>query len=75
MPYQTTEERLAYASARITQLEQLLEDYAGVQSVTVNGTATTYTNLLEQRQYWLNEYSRLEGATATVRTIRLGGGA
>jgi hypothetical protein len=66
--------QIQYANNRVKQLEQLIADNAGLQSVSVNGTSTTYLDLLNQRTYWLAELARLEGRTARTKTIRLGGG-
>ena len=74
MPYATTAARIAYAKQRIEQLESIIAESAGLQSVNVNGTATTFTDLTKEREYWLNELSKLEGSTPTVKTIRLGVG-
>lgn len=74
MPYSSTYSRIEYAKERIEQLEAIIADSAGLQSVSVNGTNTTFADLTKQREYWLNELSRLEGLTPSVKTIRLGGG-
>jgi hypothetical protein len=73
MPYSTRTARISFAKARIEQLEAIITESAGMTAVSVNGTSTTYADVLKQREYWLNELSRLEGTIARTKTIRLGG--
>lgn len=75
MPYSTTTARISFARARVEQLEAIIAESAGLQSISVNGTNTTFSDLIKQREYWLNEVSKLEGTTPTVKTIRMGGGS
>lgn len=74
MPYSSRATRISFAKQRIEQLEAIIAESAGLQSVSVNGTSTTYADLLKQREYWLNELARLEGTISRTKTIRLGGG-
>ncbi len=49
---------MSFASNQVSRLETLLQQNVGVQSVTVNGHAVTYDDLLKHYNYWKSRQAR-----------------
>jgi hypothetical protein len=62
-----------FAARQVALLEELIEENAGLQSVAVNGTQTTYADLIKQRDYWKKEVARESGTAPRVKRMNLGG--
>lgn len=67
-------ERMSTLAERMVEkLETLVEENAGLQAVTVNGTSTTYADLVAQLDYWKKKQLRESGAAPRVKRMDLGG--
>lgn len=62
-----------FAETQLALLEELIAENAGLQSVSVNGTTTTYADLIKQRDYWKKQVLRESGAAPRVKRMNLGG--
>lgn len=62
-----------FAERMVAQLETVIEESAGLQSVTVNGTSTTYVDLVKQYEYWKKKVARENGSAPRVKRMNLGG--
>lgn len=64
---------LTHAQAMLDLYRQIEVENAGVQSVTVNGTATTMSDIVALRRQYEAEVARLSGQASRVKRIKLGG--
>jgi hypothetical protein len=62
-----------FANKMVTKFECLLEDNVGVQSVTVDGVAVSYADLLVQYEYWKKRQAVARGTRPRVSSINLSG--
>lgn len=74
-----TQERIAFAEEMITILRERLKETAGIQSVSADGTSTTFAtggseSIKGQLQYWESELTRLNKNGRIAKTIELDGG-
>ena len=61
------------ASQQVARLEALIQQCTGLKSVSVDGQAVTYENLLDQYNYWKSRQARENGTRPRVAQIDLGG--
>ena len=64
---------MSFASNQVSRLETLLQQNVGVQSVTVNGHAVTYDDLLKHYKYWKSRQARENKTRPRSAQIYLGG--
>lgn len=57
----------------VTKLEALLLEAAGLQSIAVNGTTTTFTDLTKQHEFWKSKVAREQGLKPRLTRIDLSG--
>lgn len=65
----------SFAETMQTKFETLLAANAGVASVTVDGTAVSYSDLEKQWQFWRNQVAREGGNRPRFKTLDLSGPA
>lgn len=64
---------LTHAQQMLDLYRQIESENAGVQSVTVNGTATTMVDIMALRKSYEAEVARLSGANPRVKRMKMGG--
>lgn len=64
---------LTHAETMLALYRQIEIDNAGVQSITVNGTATTMSDIVALRRQYESEVARLSGKASRAKRIKLGG--
>ena len=74
-----TQERIEFAKEMIETLRVRLKASAGIQSVSADGTSTTFAtggneSIRAQLEYWEKELTRLTRSGKSTRTIDLNGG-
>lgn len=62
-----------FAEKRLAQYEELLEDNAGMTSVSVDGQTMSLANLEAKSEYWRRRVAKQKGKFATVSTIKQSG--
>lgn len=62
-----------FAQQQLTRIEAIIAESAGLQSVTIGNTSTSYVDLLAQRDYWRREVARESGQNPRVKRIQMGG--
>ena len=62
-----------FAELQVTRLETLLAEAVGLQSVAVNGTVTSYADLLKQYDYWKARVARENGTKQRIVRLDLSG--
>lgn len=61
----------SFAETMVTKLETLIASSAGLKSVSVDGEAVTYDDLLKQYDYWKSRVARESGARPRVAQVDL----
>ena len=71
---QTREQKLSFAQQMVDQLEEMLMTGAGVASVSVDGTAVTYSRAqaLKELEWWRKQVARYSRTKSRTTTINLG---
>lgn len=62
-----------FAKTMVTKLEGLLSKAAGLKTVSVDGTMTTFDDLTAQYQHWKREVEKEAGRRPRVAGIDLSG--
>lgn len=63
---------MSFATQMVDKLEALLLANVGVQSMTVDGRAVTYADLLKQYDFWKNKVARETNSRPLASQIDLG---
>ena len=61
-----------HAAVMVAQLQTLLQENVGIESVTVDGQQVTYTKLRDDLAYWQGVVDRTNGTRPLAATIKLG---
>jgi hypothetical protein len=62
-----------FAENQLVAVEALLAENPGATSVTVDGQAISFDNLLLRREHWRREVARETGRRPIVASVKLGG--